>query len=1374
MPLKQFTYLTTIINETAMKDLHNLEVFAGSGGGGGGGCFRAGTRIQQQHGKTIAIEFLKEGDEVLSFDELGRVHAAKVIKVHYHESPEPLLKVKFWNGEIYITPNHWVLNQYASFVEMGKLSTEDALTDGMGHLRPIISSEYFAHEPVWNLTVEPHHTFIAEGVRVHNGGFRERHPVIAGSGGGGGKGGSKGGGTTEAADSLQSREMLAVLDLLGEGQIGGLVNGAKSIYFNNTPVQNLDGSWNFTVQSTAANGSTVLTPVAFVYDFRDGQQVQTPIAGHSDVETPYTLGIKVRRAVAPAIVQITNPNANAVRLIVDVPQLITVDKASGNIGGASVVFKFMISVNSKAYQEFSGNLTISGKTRSVYQAAYQYNLPTVDQNGLPAQTWAIAMYRISDDSTSSALANDIDFNSYVEIVYTQLSYPNSALVGFVVDSELFSSVPQRSYLVNGLYIKVPSNYNPITRIYTGIWDGTFQIAVSNNPAWVLYDLLTSQRYGLGEFITPAQVDKATLYTIGKYCDALVPDGFGGMEPRFTVNTSIQAQAEAYKLISDLCSVFRGMAYWNGGMVSFTQDSPTDPSMVFSAANVIDGLFSYTGASRKDRHSVVQVTWNDPNQYYKQVIEYVEDGGLIAQFGVRKMDVVAFGCTSRGQAHRTGQWLLFTEQYESEMINFSVGLDASLVLPGHVIQILDAGRAGKRLGGRLISSTPTSATLDAPVTLSDGLTATISIRMPDGTFQSATLNEGGTKSPISTVTWAVPLTQTPVSNAIWMISESSLVPMLARVISIAQGKTPTEYVITALKHLTTKYAAIENGLSLEIPNFSIVNPRTVTPPTNLIIAESQYLVAPGLIGLAMDLSWSGNSNSYQVVWSRTGPYQTNPVTVTTSTNSLDLLNVRPGVYTFKVYALNALGIVSQPVTLTYTPVGQMTKPGDVANFQIIEQPYNLLLNWNATTDIGNVTYEVRNGISWDLGKIVSTGISGTSITDYQSQAGTYNYFIRSINAQGAYSTDVATASVILTAPATVIQFNCIQSGSLIQFQWLANTENNIDGYEIREGASWTSSLLTAQTKSTALSIPAGAVGARTFWIKAIVAPGIYSINEVFSTTAVAQPMNTNLLYTLDETALNYPGYSNNLNTVAGTLIMNPIIARGEYSFLANLGSVNTAQNILYNTADAVLPSTLTWSAATFAWNSLSANIEWVTSGTLLASSTKFQIAKFLNALETADYDGWRFNGSLNSFKTIAPTTSVGTISYSPGRYDTQGLMVTDANKIDWTVSIPAQFNTTFWIAPTIISDAIFWHVSNGSATLSVGYEMVDFSFFLRDDIGNIIKVPYAGFSVGSQICIGVVQNATTRSLMIREMGDLTSVIGQLTIAPAGIYTKLCLY
>ena len=1452
--------------------------------GSGGGCFRKGTLIQLEGGKTKPIEHVRVGDEILCFDESGKVSVGKVSQTHFHEKPEPLLRVKFWRGEIFITPNHWVLNQYGNFIDIGAMTTHDALVDGMGHLRPILAAEVIEPESVYNLTVEPHHTFIADGVRVHNGGYRDRFPTVAG--GGGGKKGGKGGGGARAAiedpDSLQSKAMVAVIDLLGEGEIGGLVGAnegfaAQSIFFNDTPVQNPDGTLNFQGVS---------------FDFRNGTQNQEPMSGFSEVETPYNVGVKVQKDT-PSTFTITNPNADEVRIILTFPSLITQDKKNGDIHGTEVQYKFSIAKDSGSFvdifnanseesissqistsadtktviidgsigstkpvngigfsiksvgsssgfvkykvsywngsawifhsEEFlerkvfgrfskqkyeeskyvfienttkvkveyvSGTVTkllgatvadvrfsvvsavrryqdpilkVVGKSRSRYQRHHTIALPK------PASSWRVRLTRLSEDSIDSSVSNDVFLDAYTEITKTKLAYPNSALVATRIDSSQFNSIPNRSYLIDGLYIRVPSNYDPVNRTYDGVWNGGFKLAISNNPAWVLYDLVTNKRYGLGSFIPDLYVDKSKLYQIGRYCDELVPDGFGGLEPRFTVNTTFQTRADAYKIISDLCSVFRGMAYWAGGTISFTQDAPSDPTMIFSQANVVDGVFSYQGSARKDRHSVAHITWNDPSESYKQKIEYVEDAELIEKYGIRKLDLVAFGCTSRGQAHRLGKWALFSEKFESDLVSFVVGLDAALVLPGDVIKIHDPYRSGSRLSGRIKAITSTSLTLDAPIKLSNS-SSQVSFRLPDGTFVDRTVTQApGTHEVL---TWNNPLSVLPEVNTLWLVAEANLKPLLARVISIAQTEdNPLNFAITAVEHNPSKFNAIEFDLELEDRPTSLLNPNEVPDPEDLQIVESTYLQAPGVLGQKLHVSWFGSASSYELRYRRTGSNATPWETKSTTSLNVDLEGVQVGEYEFELYAKNYLGKKSKTLKTTFVAVGKTTGPASVTGFTIQKRITDLLLTWSPNTDVGVKGYEIRVGESWETGELIVTDLGATSFIHDQSQAGMYQYWIKAIDLGGRESEEATRFELWLSAPSVVAGFDCVQNDTRIEFRWNSNPESDVVGYEIREGNTWNSSVYIAEVSGNTYNLPASAVtGNRKFWIKAIASPGIYSDFSAFTTTAVAMASNRNVLFVQDEYALGFPGSKFNTEVVANNLTLKAGEAYGEYVWGVELPQQYRARNSIESVFDAVINDGTTWQQFSFRWNSAEAKRRWIASGDLGTVDIQYFIAKYVGI--GAEYlNAFTLNNKLTAEKAGATVATQVGIQYQLGRF-LQGLRVSDFTDVSWNYAIATTFNLTFWAVPKFIEGFQPWWVatrSNG-VKLVFGYDALAQEFQLFDTVSpsEKVSIPFM-VEPEDRVLVGIVQTTTQRKLYI---GILNKEVKSAEIAKSAIggFTK----
>lgn len=793
-----------------------------------------------------------------------------------------------------------------------------------------------------------------------------------------------------APDSAQSKALLCLLDLLGEGQIKGLVNGSQSIIIDGTPLTNADSSPNF-------NG--------FTWEFRDGKQSQAVIAGFPDVSTPFNVGVQVKQA-SPYTLTVNDPTCDQVRVIVNIPSLSTQNTTTGDVTGAQVQYKFQMSVNNGAFADVNvmgyttPTITINDKVRSKYQREHLIALPK------PATSYKIRMIRITADSLSANLTNDTFIDSYYEILDSKLTYPNSVMCGFKIDASQFSSMPARSYLVDGMFVQIPTNYNPDTREYVGIWDGSFKIGYTNNPAWILYDLMLNTRYGLGEYIKPSNINIAKLYTIGRYCDGLVTDGQGGMEPRFTLNTVIAAQKDAYKVVQDICSVFRGMAYWSAGAVQFTQDAPSDPQFLFNNANVVDGMFNRVGSARKDRHSVVHVMWNDPLDQYKQKIEYVEDKDLIDSLGYRKMDTQAFGCTSRAQAHRIGLWILYTESVETNIMTFDVGLQGLQCVPGDIVKVHDQYKAGKREGGRLKACTRTVATLDVPTQVAAG--SIIAVQMPDGKFEEKAVVGSGL---MTTVTFASQLSTTPMPNAVWILTELNLVPQLARVVGVSESETANQYTISVVDHNPSKYGSIEQGLALQTYPTTILDP-TNSQPESMKIEEVTYLVAPGQIGTRLEVSWVGRSPSYFVSWRSVTATATSGWKQEEVANaSFSLPNVVGGaIYDFSVVSKSTTGKLSKPLVGSYTTLGTMNPPSPPTGLTAVGDFRQVNLAWINSTVVDfdfveifeNTVDNVNTAYLLDRtpsNNYIRSGVPGLM---------KYWYWVRTVNKRGMRSAFNSTA------------------------------------------------------------------------------------------------------------------------------------------------------------------------------------------------------------------------------------------------------------------------------------------------------------------------------------------------------------------------------
>ncbi len=597
-----------------------------------------------------------------------------------------------------------------------------------------------------------------------------------------GKGSSKGHTPREAKDNLKSTQLLSVIDAISEGPVEGPVDGLKSVLLNSTPVLDTEGNTNI-------SGVTVV--------FRAGEQEQTPPEGFESSGSETVLGTEVKYDT-PITRTITSANIDRLRFTFGVQALVeTTSKGDRNPSEV----RLLVQIQRNGGWVTEKDITIKGKTTSQY-------LASVVVDNLPPRPFNIRMRRMTPDSTTDQLQNKTLWSSYTEIIDVKQCYPNTALVGVQVDSEQFGSQQvSRNYHLRGRILQVPSNYNPQTRQYSGIWDGTFKPAYSNNMAWCLWDMLTHPRYGMGKRLGAADVDKWALYVIGQYCDQSVPDGFGGTEPRITCNAYLTTQRKAWDVLSDFCSAMRCMPVWNGQTLTFVQDRPSDKVWTYNRSNVVmpdDGApFRYSFSALKDRHNAVEVNWIDPDNGWETATELVEDTQAIARYGrnVTKMD--AFGCTSRGQAHRAGLWLIKTELLETQTVDFSVGAEGLRHVPGDVIEICDDDYAGISTGGRVlaVNSQTRTLTLDREITLPSSGTTLISLVDGSGNPVSVEVQSvtDGVKVKVSRVPDGV------AGYSVWGLKLPTLRQRLFRCVSIRENDDGT-YAITAVQHLTAEVTA----------------------------------------------------------------------------------------------------------------------------------------------------------------------------------------------------------------------------------------------------------------------------------------------------------------------------------------------------------------------------------------------------------------------------------------------------------------------------------------------------------------------------------------------------------------------------------------
>ncbi|HBC9792258.1 TPA: host specificity protein J [Escherichia coli] len=706
-----------------------------------------------------------------------------------------------------------------------------------------------------------------------------------------GKGGGKGHTPVEAKDNLKSTQMMSVIDAIGEGPVEGPVKGLQSILVNKTPLTDTDGN-------PVIHGVTAV--------WRAGEQEQTPPEGFESSGSETALGVEVTKA-KPVTRTITSANIDRLRVTFGVQSLVQTTSQGGR-NPASVRLLIQLQRNGNWVTE--KDVTINGKTTTQF-------LASVILDNLPPRPFNIRLVRETADSTTDQLQNRTLWSSYTEIIDVKQCYPNTAIVGLQVDAEQFGGQQMTvNYHIRGRIIQVPSNYDPEKRTYSGIWDGSLKPAYSNNPAWCLWDMLTHPRYGMGKRLGAADVDKWALYAIGQYCDQRVPDGFGGTEPRMTFNAYLSQQRKAWDVLSDFCSAMRCMPVWNGQTLTFVQDRPSDVVWPYTNSDVVvddNGVgFRYSFSALKDRHTAVEVNYTDPQNGWQTSTELVEDPEAILRYGRNLLKMDAFGCTSRGQAHRAGLWVIKTELLETQTVDFTLGSQGLRHTPGDIIEICDNDYAGTLTGGRILSIDAASRTLtlDREVTLPE--TGTSTVNLINGSGKPVSVDITAQPAPARIQVRALP--DGVATYGVWGLSLPSLRRRLFRCVAIRENTDGT-FAITAVQHVPEKEAIVDNGASFE-PQSGTLN--SVIPPAvqhltvEVSASDGQYLAqakwdTPRVVkGVRFSLRLtSGSGENSRLV-----------TTAITADTAHRFSGLPLGEYTLTVRAINSYGQQGEPATTTF--------------------------------------------------------------------------------------------------------------------------------------------------------------------------------------------------------------------------------------------------------------------------------------------------------------------------------------------------------------------------------------------------------------------------------------------------------------------------
>ncbi|HGE6883401.1 TPA: host specificity protein J [Citrobacter amalonaticus] len=719
---------------------------------------------------------------------------------------------------------------------------------------------------------------------------------------------------TEQPDDLQSVAKAKILIALGEGEFAGQLTG-KDIYLDGTPIENSDGSKNFG---------------GVAWEFRPGTQAQKYIQGIPGTENEINVGTAISSSTAWTHT-FTNTQLSAIRLRLKWPSLFR-QEDDGDLVGYSINYAIDLQTDGGAWQTVI-NTRVTGKTTSGYERSHRIALPQA------GTTWTVRLRKITADANSAKIGDAMTLQSYTEVIDAKLRYPNTALLYIEFDSSQFNgSIPQISCEPRGRVIRVPDNYNPETRTYGGTWTGAFKWAWTDNPAWVFYDLVVTDRFGLGNRLTAANIDKWTLYQVAQYCDQPVPDGKGGSgtEPRYICNVYVQNRNEAYTVQRDFAAIFRGMTYWGGDQIVALADMPRDIDYTYTRANVIDGQFVYSSSTTKTRYTTALVSWSDPDNAYADAMEPVFEQSLVARYGFNQLELTAIGCTRQSEANRKGRWGILTNN-KDRVVTFSVGLDGNIPQPGYVIAVADEMLSGKVTGGRISSVNGRVLTLDRVADIAPG--NRLIVNLPSGVSQARTVQ--AVNGRVITVTTAYG--ETPQAECVWVAESDELYAQQYRVVSVADNNDGT-FTISGAYHDPDKYARIDTGAIIDQRPVSVVPPGNQHAPENIIIS-SFSVVQQGISVETMRASWdqAPNAIAYEAQWRRNDGNWVN--VPRSSTTSFDIPGIYAGRYLVRVRAINAAEIssgwgYSEEKTLT----GKVGNPPKPVGFTATGINWGIRLNW----------------------------------------------------------------------------------------------------------------------------------------------------------------------------------------------------------------------------------------------------------------------------------------------------------------------------------------------------------------------------------------------------------------------------------------------
>ena len=729
------------------------------------------------------------------------------------------------------------------------------------------------------------------------------------------KGGGGGGHTpVESPDSIQSMAIAKILLALGEGEWAGGLDGTN-IFLDGTPLTNEDGSSNFEGVS---------------WEFRPGTQSQEYIKGVPAVENEITIGTELKSS-APWVRAVNNTQLSAVRLRFGWPAL-QQQKDNGDVNGYKIEYAIDVATDGGAYREVLKS-AVDGKTTTLYERSHRIDLPTATTG------WQLRVRRLTANANSGRIADTMNVEAYTEVIDAKLRYPNTALLYVEFNAKQFQNIPKVTCRPNMMIARVPDNYDPVTRQYSGVWTGGFKWAWTDNPAWVFYDILISDRYGLGQRIDSTQVDESELYRIAQYCDQLVPDGRGadGMEPRFKCDVYIQSREDAWTVLTDFAAIFRGMTCYGQNQIVTLADMPRDLDYTYNRTNVINGKITYSSSSERTRYTTAMVGWSDPANHYADAVESVFENALVRRYGVNQTEVTAIGCTRQSEANRRGRWALLSNS-QDRTVEFSVGLDGLIPFPGHIIGVADQMLSGRVMGGRISSVEGRNVRLDREPDIKSG--DRLIVNLPSGSSQARTVQSVNGRLVTVTTSYS----ETPQAESVWAVDADELAVQLYRVVSVADNNDNT-YTIVGAYHNPDKYARIDTGARIDDRPISVIPPGVQVAPENVLIT-SYSSINQGIAVTTMRATWNAvkNAIAYEAEWRKdNGNWVSVP---RTSALGFEVPGIYAGRYLVRVRAINASDISSLWASSLETELkGKEGKPPQPIGFNTDPLVFGIQLSWN---------------------------------------------------------------------------------------------------------------------------------------------------------------------------------------------------------------------------------------------------------------------------------------------------------------------------------------------------------------------------------------------------------------------------------------------